>query len=142
MATPLWDILPYARVFAGDVAEDKYADDTILAVLRVTTGVVQTLGYDKAHVADFSEVGPTLTEKEKVLWGKTAAVLLQDPDAMKAALEAVAVRSLGTSYSTEARARFMEAASSRAFAGLRAMIRAMSAPLVGELDDLDIDTLP
>ena len=142
MGTPYWNILPCARGFAGDIAAEKYTDDVIRTVLAVTTGALALLGYDKSYTSDPESVSASLTEKEKVLWGKCAAVLLQDPDALKAALEAVSVRTLGTSYSTEARARFMEAASGRAFGQLKMMVLAMSSPLVGTVDDLDKDTIP
>ncbi len=142
MATGYWEIIPFVRVFAGDLAAEKYTDDTIRLVLAVTTGALAILGYDKSYTSDPDGVSANLTEKEKTLWGKAAATFLQDPDALKAALEAVSVRTLGTSYSTEARARFMEAASGRAFGQLKLMILAMSSPLVGTADDLDKDTLP
>lgn len=134
------DLIPYARVFVGDLTADKYLDDTIMLVLRVTTAVLRLLGYRRGHTSDPTGVTPDLSPDEHALWGKCAAVLLQDPKAAEAAVDAVSVRTLGTSYSTEARARFLEAASSEAFSQLRTMLRSLSEPLVGTVDNLDIDT--
>jgi hypothetical protein len=134
-----WELLSFARVFLGDIAATKYQDDTILTVLRVATAVVQLLGYDKNHTSDPSGITPALTVKEQAIWGKAAAVLLNDPEAAKAALEAVSVRTLGTAYSTEAKAGFAAASASKDFAQLKAMIRMASNPLVGTPDDLDKD---
>ena len=138
--TKYQEILPFVRVFLGDLTRAKYAtDDSLLDALRVATAVVQLLGYDKAHTSDPDGVTPALTAKELAIWGKAAAVLLNDPEASKAALDAVSVRTLGTSYSTEAKAGFAAAASSKDFAQLKAMIRMSTPSLVGTLDDLDKD---
>jgi hypothetical protein len=133
------ELLPYARVFLGDLTKAQWSDDNIIAALRVATAVVQLLGYDRGHTSDPSGVTPSLSERERAVWAKAAAVLLQDPQAMRAALEAVSVRTLGTSYSTEARARFMDAAASEQFAQLTGMIRGLTSPLRGAVDDLDRD---
>ena len=138
--TKFQEILPYVRVFLGDLTRTKYAiDDSLLDALRVATSVVQLLGYDKGHTSDPDGVIPDLTAKEQAIWGKCGAVLLNDPEAAKAALEAVSVRTLGTSYSTEAKAQFAAASASKDFAQLKAMIRMASASLVGTRDDLDKD---
>ena len=140
--TAYWEIIPFVRGFLGDFDATKYTDDTIINALRVTTGILALLGYDKDYKSDPSGVKTILNDKELALWGKAAATMLQDPEAMKAALEAVSVRTLGTSYSTEGRARLLEATTSRAFVSLRALILSMASPARIPLDDLDIDTLP
>lgn len=140
--TKHWQILPFVRVFVGDLDGSVHTDDVLVTVLQVTTAVLQILGYDKGHTSDPDGINPDLSEKEKALWGKCAAVLVQDPKAMQAAVDAVTVRTLGTTYSTEARARFVEATASEGFVQLRIMIRALGEPLVGTLDNLDRDTLP
>lgn len=142
MSTPYWHLLPYVRVYVGDLTGETYTDDTLILVLQVTTAVLALLGYDKGYSDDPSGLNVTLNAKEKALWGKAAAVLLQDPEGMKAALDAVSVRTLGTAYSTEGRARLLESSTSRAFASLRAVILSMVEPARIPLDNLDIDTLP
>ena len=142
MSTKLHVLLDYARVALGDLAETKYKDDTILSALRVTTDILAMLGYDKGYTSDPDSVSASLTGKEKALWGLCAANLLQDPEAQKAALEAVSVRTLGTSYSTEGKARFLEAASSTAWKKLMQAIRSSTPPFVSTRDNLDFDTLP
>lgn len=138
--TKYQEILPFVRIFLGDLPRTKYpTDDSLLDALRISTAVLQLLGYDKGHTSDPDGVSPNLSAKEQAIWGKAAAVLLSDPEASQAALEAVSVRTLGTSYSTEAKARFAAASSSRDFAQLKAMIRSVSLSLVGTLDDLDKD---
>lgn len=142
MSTRHDEMLPALRVFLGDLKKAKYQDDDLLPALRVATFVVQILGYDRGHTSDLDGVSPDLTEKEKIIWAKTASVLVNDPAVFSAAVDAVTVRTLGTTYSTEAGARFTELASSREFLQLRMFIRAFGDPLVGTRDNLDIDTLP
>lgn len=137
------ELIPFVRMFVGDLTRVKFRDDIIMDVLTLSTGVVQILGYDKGHVSNPSGVSPDLSEKEKILWGKCASVMLQDPKAQAAAAEAVSIRTLGTSYSNEGSARLLDAQASEAFTQLRLMIRSLSAtPLVGTPDNLDIDTQP
>ncbi len=141
-STLYYELLPFARVFLNDTAGTIYTDDQIVTVLRVTTPILKLLGYDKGHRFDPSQIAPELNDTEKVLWAKCAAMLMQNPKALETGLEAVSVRTLGTSYSTEARARFVEAATSKGFAELLQMIRQTVPPFVSSLDNLDQDTLP
>lgn len=140
--TGYWEIIPFVRAFVGDFTGVKYTDDVIIDALRVTTAVVAILGYDKGYQSDPGGVKASLSDKELALWGKAAATMLQDPEAMKSALEAVSVRTLGTSYSTEGRAALLASSTSRAFVGLKAMILSMVEPARIPLDNFDIDTLP
>ncbi len=143
MSTRLDDLIPFTRMMLGDLARKKYTDDTLMEVLMLTTATLQLLGYDRGHVSTPDSISPDLSEKEKALWGKCAAVLIQDPEAQTAAANAISIRTLGTSYSTVASAGLLDSQASAAFTELRLMIRALAAtPLVGTRDNLDFDTLP
>lgn len=141
--TDLHEILPFARVFLGDTKVPyAHTDDELLIVLQVTTAILKVLGYDRGHQSDGTEIRPLLSDVEMALWGNCVRALILDPEALRTGIEAVSVRTLGTAYSTEARARFVSAASTKAFVELRRMIRGLSDPFKSTTDNLDVDTLP
>ena len=120
--TKYYEIVPHVRVHLGDLTKAVYQDDTILTVLRVTTGFLALLGYDHGYTSDFNGVNIQMAEIEKALWGKAAAVLIRNPKALETAAGAVSVRTEEVSYSTNVGAQLVREVAQADLQELRAMI--------------------
>lgn len=139
MATFLYEVVDFVRVHLADIVKPyKHEDDTILLALRVTTSFLALLGYEKSHTSDFNEITPTLSEKEKGLWGKAAAVLLRNPKALQLAAESISIRTEEVSYSTTVGAGLVKEITASDLNELRRMILQLSDALVARRPDFGL----
>ncbi len=135
MATRFYELIDFVRVQVGDLDKSVYTDDTLLTVLRVTTGFLALLGYDKSYTTDFNQISQDLSEKEKSLWGKAAAVLLRNPKALSTAADAISIRTEEVSYSTNVGASLIREITQADLQELRSMIFAQDDPMVARRPD-------
>ena len=126
--TKFYQLIPAARVHLGDLTTSPtYSDDIILTVLRVTTGFLELMGYDKSYETDWNGfTSVTLSAKEQNLYGKAVAVLIRNPKALQTAATAVSVRTEEVSYSTETAGRLVQDIAATDIAELRSMIQTIS----------------
>ena len=136
MALKYYELISYCRVSLGDLTTSPtYTDDTIFTVLRVTTGFLALMGYDKGFSTTFNGIDQDLTEKEKFLYGKAVAVLIRNPLALQTAVTAINIRTEEVSYSTEAGARMVADINASDLRELRTMMFQLSDPMVARRPD-------